>query len=546
LQLPLFAAPLDPAALLASEAAGGTTGGGNSTGMQTLPPYRYRVMSDKAREATVLLSGFGQQLLQALENQEARHKELLGQSQLADLWSFTQQAQQQAVDIANNTLDTLNTSLAAAQQRHDHYQELVNAGQSALESAALNQMSAAATSFGVAGGLTLAAGCLELIPTIFGFADGGFNPGGAVAGAAGIAQAAAFTQGAIAESQNTQAGFERRAAEWQQQVTQAAADITTLQSQIKGQKLQIAAAKTAQSLATQKHGQVMEMYAWLSGRFTGEALYQWLTGQLSALYYQAYDATLSLCRSAQACWQYELADFVTTFIPAAAWNDHYRGLLAGETLRLSLQQMDSAWLARNTRALNITRSVSLREKLGKDGWDKLLTALQDKGGNGGTFQLTEQDFDADYPGHYLRRIASVSVSLPAAVGPYQNVRATLTQTGSSLVLKADKDAVQYLKDGKGSDASIKRNLNASQQVALSGGLDDSGVFTLHAGDERYLPFEGTGAVSDWALAFPNPDSAEQQQVLNSLQDIVVTVHYTARNGGNAFAKQVQDIWKPES
>jgi len=541
LHLPLFATPLDPTALLTRAAQGGTTVNQSGAGLASIVPYRYGTMSDKAREACSLLSQFGQQLLRALEAKDDRQREILGQTQLADLWTFTRQAQQQAVDIAENSLATLHTSLAAAQQRAGYYQGLVDGGRSPLESDTLATLATAGILMGSVGAISIAAGAVALAPNIFGLAAGGSNWAGPLKGVADGTMALAQATTTAAQAIGMHAGFERRQAEWQQQTTQANADVATLNSQIVGQQLQIAAAKTAKALATAQHQQVMATYAFLSNRFTNEALYQWLIAQLSALYYQAYDATLSLCLSAQTCWQYELGDFTSTFIPYGGWNSQYQGLLAGETLRLSLQQMDNAWLMRNTRSLNITRSISLREKLGEKAWEQFLATL--KAGKA-TFSLTEQDFDLDYPGHYLRQIASLSVSLPALIGPYQNVRATVTQTGNSLIVKPDLEAVKFLKDNKtGSAANVKRNLNASQEIALSAGLDDSGTFVLDSNDGRYLPFEGTGAVSDWILAFPNPASAAQQTVLSSLTDVVVTVRYNARNGGEAFADQVLKFWK---
>jgi len=40
---------------------------------------------------------------------------------------------------------------------------------------------------------------------------------------------------------------------------------------------------------------------------------------------------------------------------------------------------------------------------------------------------------------------------------------------------------------------------------VSRGVDDSGLFNLDFRDERYLPFEGTGAVSSWTFSLP-PDT----------------------------------------
>jgi hypothetical protein len=134
------------------------------------------------------------------------------------------------------------------------------------------------------------------------------------------------------------------------------------------------------------------------------------------------------------------------------------------------------------------------------------------------FELTQAMFDDDYPGHYLRRIKSISVSLPGLLGPYQNIRAILSQTYSRVEMSSVVGATP------------KDNLRASQQIALSTGLDDAGLFMLNFQDERYLPFEYTGAVSKWYLKFPN--HSKQLEMIKSLTDIILHVRYTAVSGGS--------------
>jgi hypothetical protein len=77
----------------------------------------------------------------------------------------------------------------------------------------------------------------------------------------------------------------------------------------------------------------------------------------------------------------------------------------------------------------------------------------------------------------------VSVSLPVTVGPYPDLRATLTQTYNAVRMTA------------AADGPLKENMRASQQIAVSTGVDDDGLFVFNFDDERYSPFEGTGAIS---------------------------------------------------
>jgi hypothetical protein len=84
------------------------------------------------------------------------------------------------------------------------------------------------------------------------------------------------------------------------------------------------------------------------------------------------------------------------------------------------------------------------------------------------------------------------------------------------------------------------NPRSHQQVGVSHGVDDPGMHQLTFGDERYLPFEGTGCVSQWRLAFPRPKSVDQAKLINSLTDIIVHVRYLAKAGGTAYTEAVLD------
>jgi hypothetical protein len=153
--------------------------------------------------------------------------------------------------------------------------------------------------------------------------------------------------------------------------------------------------------------------------------------------------------------------------------------------------------------------------LNKD-WKGIQKDLEDNGAC--EFELTQKMFDDDYPGHYRRRIKSISLTLPVTVGPYEDIRAILSQTYSRVEMSPAPGQTP------------KDNLRSSQQIALSTGVDDSGMFTLNFQDDRYLPFEYTGAVSKWQLRFPNHNN--QLQNIESATDIILHLSYTAVDGGS--------------
>jgi hypothetical protein len=501
-----------------------------------IPPYRFNVMLDKARQAAGLLSQYGQTLLSYYERGDSAQLQQMQQQQAFDLSAFTISLQQQQLDALNADYDALQRSRAITEQRYDYYQTLFDDGLSDSEKGGLDKLGQAVTEINAVNGLATTAAAMNMVPNIFGVATGGQVWGAAVEATAQALMSSSQAQSATAQRMQISEEYRRRSEEWQFQSQQAQSEMAAIDKQLAALSIRQQAAQTSLQQAQQEQVNLQTTLNFLTTRFSQASLYNWLNGQLSALYYQAYDAVLSLCLSAQACWQYEMGDITSSFIQIGAWNDSYHGLLVGETLQLNLQQMESAWLSRNQRRLEVTKTLSLKQLLGDSAFSSLVST------GSVAFALSESLFDNDYPGHYLRQIKYVTVSLPTLIGPYQDVRATLTQTGSQTLLKADIAGVKYLNGMEGgNDQNVIANLRASQQIAVSSGMNDSGLFMLNFGDERYLPFEGTGAVSSWLLAFPRPDSEAQAAILSALNDVIVQVHYTAVYGGSSFESAVASL-----
>ena len=155
--------------------------------------------------------------------------------------------------------------------------------------------------------------------------------------------------------------------------------------------------------------------------------------------------------------------------------------------------------------------------------DLALVDLKNKGEC--EFEFTEKLFDYDYPGHYFRVIKALSITIPVVVGPYQTVKATLTQLRSDTLLSPDTDGLDYLLGvSETSSPSVRTNWRAYQSIAISKGVNDSGLFELNFNDDRYLPFEGTGAVSKWKLSMPK---ATNHFDFDTLSDVIINLKYTA-------------------
>ncbi|WP_411705954.1 neuraminidase-like domain-containing protein [Edaphovirga cremea] len=528
--IPLYAVPVNPTVLMQSAQSGSLTSSA-AVLSATIPPYRFNTMLHSTLNAVNTLCQYGQTLLSYYERGDSMALQEQQQQQMLNISSFNVTLQQNAIDSLKAEQTALQTSRKMADQRYSHYLNLYNENISSSESEAMDKMTDSGRNKTTGSPLITAAGVTNMIPNIFGMSVGGSVWGSALTASGLVLEISAGISQTDAQRMNTSEGYRRRREEWQIQYQQAQSEMAVIDKQADALTIRQTAAQNALQQAQAQQSDLQTNLSFMKSRFTQASLYTWLNGQLSALYYQAYDAVLSLCLSTQACWQYELGDVTTQFIQTGAWNDSYHGLLAGETLQLSLIQMESAWLSRNQRRFELTKSVSLKA-LDPTSFTALISS--------GTiaFSLSEHAFDEDYPGHYLRQIKTVTVTLPTLVGAYQDIAATLTQSSSSTLLKADMEGVTYLNDStKGKSTNILVNPRASQQITLSSGINDSGLFELNFGDERYLPFEGTGAISTWQLDFPF-DTDDHKAILTNLNDVIVNVYYTALYGGSKFESDV--------
>ncbi|MBF6026388.1 toxin [Pseudomonas sp. P115] len=555
LSLSLFASPLDPRELLAAFGQGAAAGRAGRLLAQAVPPYRFTVMHGAASSAVETLIQFGQTLWSLIERKEQAQFQELQQQQMFAMAQFAIDLQKQAKVIDEQQVKALCASKAVIEGRLKFYSERVGegieeeGGDEGGKKIYLDEAKAAAqhmegANADKASWISEAVGAaLKLPPNAFGGGGGGGagvcigipptpSGGGGGAGSAGgwrlegaplivaaIAAGIASLDRASAIALDRSEQLRERHEQWKLAKDQAGLEIKQIEAQEKVLQEQAKATAIQLRQAELAFEQAKTAYDFLGKRFTNAQLYQWLNGQFATFYYQAYDATLSLCLAAEACLQYETANFSRRFIQTGGWNDSRRGLGAGEALKLQLLNMRSAHLTNDERLLEITKTVSLRQLKAMDDSDELINKNwegmhEDLLEHGVTrFELSAKMFEDDYPGCERRRIQRMGVSLPLVLGPYEDVAVTLTQTWSAVQL----------------GGTLKENLQASQQIVLSHGDNDDGRFTP-AGDGRYDAFEGTGAISRWALEFTEQDLDLRKRQINALPDIILHLSYTAKAG----------------
>jgi hypothetical protein len=131
----------------------------------------------------------------------------------------------------------------------------------------------------------------------------------------------------------------------------------------------------------------------------------------------------------------------------------------------------------------------------------------------------------------MRRIKNVSVSIPCLTGPYTSVNCTLSLLRNETRIDATLQGGNYAKTDA-DDSRFKTMFGAISSIATSHAQNDSGMFELNFNDERYLPFEGAGVISDWQISLPREQNYFD---FASLSDVILHISYSSRSGGGQLA-----------
>jgi hypothetical protein len=151
-----------------------------------------------------------------------------------------------------------------------------------------------------------------------------------------------------------------------------------------------------------------------------------------------------------------------------------------------------------------------------------------------TVAVPEWLYDRGCPGHYMRRIKSVSLSVPSVVGPYTSLNCALNLQNSSVRVSPLLANGGYARDTTQADSRFVDYFGATDTIVTSGGTNDAGMFETNLRDERFLPFEGAGAISTWTLALPGELRSFD---CTTISDVILHIRYTARQAGNPLAAQ---------
>ena len=554
-QLSLFEPPIDPGALVKAVAGGIDISSAIADLNAPLPLYRFSTLLQKANEVCNDVKALGTALLAALEKKDAEGLALLRQSLEIRVLEAVKSVREQQIAEANENLLGLQKNKELVTLRRDFYQsvEKINDGESLqqdkLEEALLAQQ--------ISQVINIAASVAHIVPTFdLGVAGFGGSPkaaimfGGPNVGAALQAAAGGFTFWANVENYHANkasidAGHKRRWEDWKLQERLANKELEQIEKQIASSQLKIDIANKELENQVLQIDNAKATDAFMRSKYTNLELYQWQISQISGVYFQSYRLAYDLAKRAERCLRFELGLADSSYINFGYWDSLKKGLLSGDKLQYDLRRLEVAHMERNRREFELTKHVSLAML------DPLaLVKLRETGRC--FIRLPEELFDLDFPGHYFRRIKSVSLTLPCVVGPYTTISCTLRLLKNSIRIDTTNGDNGYTRntDDAGLPADdgrfIENNIPV-KAIAASNAQNDSGMFELNFRDERYLPFEGAGAISDWALDLfndlpannPDPGAPDfgkplRQFDYSTISDAILHVKYTSREDAGPF------------
>ncbi|MFI5540664.1 hypothetical protein ACIA5H_30150 [Nocardia sp. NPDC051900] len=595
-QIPLFEPPIDPALLARAAAAGLDTSAIINGTAQRLPLVRFSLLHRQATELAQQVATLGANLLSALEKEDGEALTLLRARHERTLATLTEHVKygqlQEAVKAREGLVGSLNTAvtryafyeqqlgralgdieipeldeldikalaefnLQAAEPSIAKRDVPIDIAGDVIEEAAgrllnrfeaeeLDLLTTARTIHDVIKIAELTGQGLSMIPDFgvkfhFWGLGGDFGLGGTQLSK--FARFAADIATTLADSMNFQAGiaakagsYARREQDWAQQSSLAASDINQIYKQLRAAQIREAVAETEWRNHQKQISQLEEIEEFLNaegaasnGRAANKAMYAWMKREVRLLYSRTFELATELATKAQLALQYELGDTKLNFI-RIDYQAGKEGLLAGEKLLFDLKRMELAYHDNNIRELELTKHISLAAL-------NPLQLIKLRATGHCQFDIPEEFFDLDGPGHYFRRIRSVAVSIPCVTGPYASINCTLRLNKSSIRTSINAD--------------LTDTHRPIEQVVISSGSQDSGVFDTSGTDNRRLPFELSGAISTWTVELPGQNAGEYRLFdYDTISDIILHMRLTAREDRNHLRKdavaRVEKLTKGEN
>jgi receptor-binding and translocation channel-forming TcA subunit of Tc toxin/neuraminidase-like protein/ABC toxin-like protein len=535
--LPLYDPPIDPALLADAAMAGLNVSQAVMDAYTPRPNYRLRTLLALAKGIVQQSTALGSALLSASEKRDAESLSLLKATHETKLQESASAVRKLQVEDAQASVKALERTLRTVEFRKEFYEsrEFMNA-----EETAQIELSLVATIFRIIGqALNTAASAAGAIPDITigvaGWAGspvtvamtGGANASRVPAGLGVAMSAVGDMMGTLSSIAGSMGSYRRRKEDWEFQAGSAKLEAVQIGAQILGAQIRQTIAERELANHETQVEQSKEELDFVRTKQTSVGLYEWLAADIGASYYRAFQLGHAVALQAQRALQDELGTD-ERYIGYSYWDGTRNGLQAGERLMGDLLAMEAQYHAKNARPVPKLINVSLAQV------DPI--ALSELKVNGACdFELPEAYWNKHAPGLYFCRFSTVSVSVPAVVGPFNGVHGRLSIVGASyrkdpslLDSGGDPTADTYSRQGPDDTRFVDQFPRPGDFIVLSTGVRDTGLGGDEQREDRYRPFEYLGAASSWRLEISQRDNAFD---LSTVSDVVLHVEIMAKDGG---------------
>jgi hypothetical protein len=486
-------------------------------------PYRFSVLIDRSKHLVNIAQQIESAFLSALEKRDKENFDRMQAGYGLQLAQATEDLQKTRFDESQSAIKMADSQVMRAGKARDTYQTWIDEGLNSYEETLLGLYIAAAAAKIVANSTSMSVSIAQASMSVAG--AGMAAP--AVAAAMPAFVAASFANTRVQEVVNMLEGAiqvtslyatqERRKEEWELQKSLSNYDVDIAEVQKKIAEGQKDIAKQEHAIARIHAAEARAVVDFLSRKFTNAELYDWMTRILGEVYSFFLQQATAVAQLAQEQLSFERQEPGLSFIQSDYWQGpneagegtdkgpDRQGLTGSARLLQDIYRMDQFAFETDRRKLNLTHTISLAHLAPFEFQRFRASGIL-------PFRTTMDLFDQAFPGHYMRLIKRVRVSVVALIPPQLGIRGTLRTAGGSWVVT-------------GGDLFARKQLPPrSDVVALTSPVNATGVFELDTQSEMLLPFEGMGVDTSWQFELPKPANPFD---FDSIADVLLSIDYAA-------------------
>lgn len=503
-------------------------------------PYRFRVLMERAKQLVAQAQQIEQQYLSALAAADAEREKYMRESFALEIVGQAVALRKLYETDAAHGQELARRQMASSEIRRDRYRAWMAAGPNEHEEHQIGSLWSANTARNAIAGIDAAITGAQAVMSAASL-DSAIFSGGAKQALAGGLVAAAVARGVAqgflnSDETNAQvsailASQDRRRDEWALQQNLASQDVAIGHQQITLAQDRVDIARQESLIALTEQDHARQMVAFLTNKFTSVEFYEWLQGVLADVYAFFLQISTSTAQQAELQLAFERQEPLGGLIKSDYWTAaaepestagagsarDRRGISGSARLLQDIYSLDQQAFSSERRLLNLGQTFSLMRMMPIEFQAFRRTGVL-------AFATPLQLFDEGFPGHYMRLIKRVRLSVAALVPPTVGIRATLTNSGLSRVVTGGP-AYQTL--------VVRQD---PQSVALTSASASTGVFELDMQADLLFPFEGNGVDTTWFLELPPAGNLFD---FDTIFDAVMTIEYTALHSADLRTRVVK-------